>query len=100
MSPFSTHKHVDPMLINFKVGGWRLVNEKKKMKQVLFFLLSFQRKNKSLITDKDLIKGSNVYLYFLQNAGSLRVDCRQSTYILYRRAWQVDSFWVINNVKA
>ena len=87
------------MLINFKVGGCRLVNE-KKMNQVLFFLLSFQRKNKSLITDKDLIKGSNVYLYFLQNVGSLRVDRRHSTYILYRRAWQVDSFWVINNVKA
>ena len=99
MSPFFTHKHVDHMLINFKVGGWRLVNEKIR-NQVLFFLLSFQRKNKSLITDKDLIKGSNVYLYFLQNAGSLRVDCRHRTYILYRRAWQVESFRVINNVKA
>ena len=75
------------------------MNEKKNESGVVFSPL-FSRKNKSLITDKDLIKGSNVYLYFLQNAGSLRVDCRQSTYILYRRAWQVDSFWVINNVKA
>ena len=30
-----------------------------KMYQVLFFLLSFQRKNKSLIADKDLINGSS-----------------------------------------
>ena len=32
------------MLINFKVGGWRLV--KKVMYQVLSFLLSFQKKKK------------------------------------------------------
>ena len=44
MSPFFTPKPVDHMLINFKVGGWRLV--KKVMYQVLSFLLSFQKKKK------------------------------------------------------
>ena len=46
MSPFFTHKHVDHVLINFKVGGWRLV--KKVMYQVLSFLLSFQKKKTDL----------------------------------------------------
>ena len=63
MSAFFMHKHVDHMLINFKVDGWRLVKEKKNESGVVF-LLSFKRKSKSLIADKDLIKGSNVYLYF------------------------------------
>ena len=62
MSPFFTPKPVDHMLINFKVGGWRLV--KKVMYQVLSFLLSFQKKKKKMIVDKDLINESNVYLYF------------------------------------
>ena len=37
MSVFFTHKHVDHMLINFKVDGWRLVNEKKKRIRCCFF---------------------------------------------------------------
>ena len=61
MSPFFTPKQVDHMLINFKVGGWRFV--KKKCIRCCFFSSLFKEK-KSLIADKDLINGSNVYLIY------------------------------------
>ena len=51
--------------------------EKRSVSGVVFSPLFSQKKK--LIADTDLINESNVIL--LQNAGSLRVDCRHGTYI-------------------